>query len=117
MRRLWGLPPHLMRLGQYTYRYHGQVDFQIVSHGRFSWYCHEGYQLPPSLRDRSFNRNWGLPANDRGMTAMHREDGWGSMSRKALLRKVARSVESGLKELMEEDARYLEAKGVRMGRV
>lgn len=114
MRRFWGFPPGLLRLGEYTYRCRGQVDFQISREGCV-WWCHGGYQLPPSLSDKRFNRAFGLPANDRGLLSTMREDGWGSFTKNALLRKVNRAIERDLERLMHEDAREIEARGVGMG--
>lgn len=110
---LWGTPNQLLPLGQTTFRYRGQVTFQIESHGRFSWYCHDGFQAPPDLRQRKFNRDWGRPSNDPGMCSLMRDDGWGSVTKKGCLRKVCRAIDKELERSAQADAAYLERKAVR----
>jgi hypothetical protein len=110
-RWLWGTPNQLLPLGQVTFRYRGQVAFQVKRTGGF-WFCHEGFQVPPDLSQRRFNRDCGLSANDPGMFSTMSEDGWGSFTKNGCLRKVCRAIDSELKNSMREDAAYLERKGV-----
>lgn len=110
---LWGRPNQCLPLGEVTFRYRGQVTFQLTRHGRFSWYCHDGFQTPPTLSQRRFNRDWGRPAIDPGMCSLMRDDGWGSFTKNGCLRKVCRAIDKELERNMREDAAYLEAKGTR----
>lgn len=107
----WGIPNQLLPLGQVTYRYRGQVTFQIERHGGM-WWCHDGFQTPPDLSQRSFNRQFGFPASDPGLCSTMRDDGWGSFTKNGCLRKVCRAIDRELEQTMRDDAAYLERKGV-----
>ena len=108
---LWGTPNQLLPLGQVTYRYRGQVTFQIQRNGLI-WFCHDGFQVPPDLQQRTFNRDWGYPVNDPGPVAFMSEDSYGSFTKNGCLRKVCRDIDKELERSMHEDAAYLERKGV-----
>lgn len=104
-----GLPDQLLALGETTFRYRGTVDFQISRNGMI-WFCHYGFQTPPTLSDRKFNRDWGRPVDDSGLCSTQHEAGWGSFTKAACLRKVCRSIERELRRNDAEDRAYLEAK-------
>lgn len=110
MRWLAGVPSQMQRCGEYTYCYRGQVYFQI-ERSPMMWWCHDGYPTPRTLEDRKWDRRW----NDRTPIVLNmcREDGWGSVTKNALLRKIARSIDRDLKKAMRDDIRYLEAKGIK----
>jgi hypothetical protein len=106
----WGIPNQLLPLGQVTFRYRGQVTFQIERWGL--WFCHEGFQTPPGLSQRKFNRDCGWPVNDPGLCSTMHESGWGCLTKNGCLRKVCRSIDRELERTMRDDAAYLERKGV-----
>ncbi len=108
---LRGTPNQLLSLGQVTFRYRGQVTFQIErSYGM--WWCHDGFQTPPDLSQRSFNRQFGLPVSDPGMCSTMRDDGWGSFTKNGCLRKICRAIDKELERTMRDDAAYLERTAV-----
>lgn len=111
MKYLVGFPPGLQRLGEFTYRYRGQVDFQIDRHGGM-WWCHSGYSPPTNLSSRAFDRRMGWePERFHSLISVQHEAGWGSLTRNGVLRKVCRSIEKELAKVARDDQRYLEAKG------
>ena len=111
-----GLPEGCQRLGEFTFRHRGLVDFQVRPYGH-QWGC-DGFFPLATLEDRKSDRMLADLFGDDSVAvgnfiSIQAATGWLHYRKTATIWAVCRSIDRHIKERDAKDRAYLEAKGTR----
>lgn len=84
-----------------THRYRGH-EFAITRDGRWSYYCHSGVKMPRDPEKEAAGYYFFDEEGEWELLPLCREDGWGSRSYDACVRKVQKSIDRRIRENVEE---------------